>query len=123
MIRASIVERNLASPFELPSGGPNFYEFDDDVLYSLHIANQGRAAADITYDFRFETRIGNPDTFLYNTGPIASLDDPHFNKRQFYSVTRTVGGVATEAAGRRDRVRRPAGGRLLRRPRCRLRPR
>jgi hypothetical protein len=85
-------------PAELPSGGPNFYEFGDDVLYSLHIANSGAAAADITYDVRFETRIGNPNTFLYNTGPIASLNDPHFNKRQYYSVTRTVRGRSTVLA-------------------------
>ena len=77
-------------PFESPAGGPNFYEFGEDVLYSIHISNGGQAAADITYDFRFTTQVANPNTFLYNTGPIASLDDPHFNKRQFYSVTRTV---------------------------------
>jgi hypothetical protein len=77
-------------PFESPAGGPNFYEFGDDVLYSIHISNGGLAGADITYDFRFQTQVANPNTFLYNTGPIASLDDPHFNKRQFYSVTRTV---------------------------------
>jgi hypothetical protein len=85
-------------PAELPSGGPNFYEFGDDVLYSLHIANSGSAGADITYDFRFETRIGNPSTFLYNTGPIASLNDAHFNKRQYYTVIRTVRGRSTVLA-------------------------
>ncbi len=29
----------------------------------------------------------DPDTFLYNTGPIPSLDSPNWNRRQFYSVT------------------------------------
>ncbi len=82
-------------PLEGPAAGPNFYEFGDDVLYSLHISNRGTAQADISYDFRFQTQVLNPDTFLYNTGPIASLDDPHFNKRQFYSVTRTVGFRST----------------------------
>jgi hypothetical protein len=85
-------------PAELPAGGPNFYEFGDDVLYSLNISNTGSAGPDITYDFRFETQIANPNTFLYNTGPIASLDDPHFNKRQFYSVTKTVGHRSTVLA-------------------------
>ena len=78
-------------PLEGPAAGPNFYEFGDDVLYSLHVSNKGHAEPDITYDFQFETQILNPNTFLYNTGPITSLDDPHFNKRQVYSVTRTVG--------------------------------
>ena len=26
-------------PLQAPSGGPNFYEFGDDVLYEIHIAN------------------------------------------------------------------------------------
>ena len=28
-------------PFQNPYGGPNFYEFGDDVLYQLHISNSG----------------------------------------------------------------------------------
>jgi hypothetical protein len=27
--------------------------------------------------------VRNPNTFLYNTGPIASLDSPNWNRRQF----------------------------------------
>ena len=83
-------------PLEGPAAGPNFYEFGDDVLYSLHISNRGTAEPDVTYDFTFETQILDPNTFLYNTGPISSLGDPHFNKRQVYSVTRTTrwGGSA-----------------------------
>jgi hypothetical protein len=85
-------------PLEGPAAGPNFYEFGDDVLYSLHISNRGTAQADITYDFQFTTQVVNPNTFLYNTGPIAALNDPHFNKRQFYSVTRTAGFSSTVLA-------------------------
>jgi hypothetical protein len=76
-------------PLQAPSGGPNFYEFGDDVLYEIHIANAGRARADISYQFRFTTKVINPDTFLYNTGPIASITDTaHWNRPQYYSVTR-----------------------------------
>ena len=32
-------------------------------------------------------RSATPDTFLYNTGPIASLDGPNWNRRQSYTVT------------------------------------
>ncbi len=35
-----------------------------------------------------------PETFLYNIGPILSLDSPNWNRRQFYSVTRVVDGAA-----------------------------
>src|SRR6266436_2988089 len=59
-------------PLEGPDGGPNFYEFGDDVLYEIH------------------TEVRNPNTFLYNTGPIGSLNDPNWNRRQFYSVTRVA---------------------------------
>jgi len=82
-------------PLEGPAGGPNFYEFGDDVLYQIHIDNDGDGVADITYQFRFQTTLQNPDTFLYNTGPISSLDDPNWNKRQFYSLTRVRRGHET----------------------------
>lgn len=47
--------------------------------------------ADITYEWRFTTQIQNHDTFLYNTGPITSLDDPDFNIRQSYTVAKVQG--------------------------------
>src|SRR2546423_2951327 len=75
-------------PLEGPAGGPNFFEFGDDVLYSLYIDNEGDAKPDITYQFRFTTGVQNANTFLYNTGPIRSLDDRNGNRRQFYSVSR-----------------------------------
>jgi hypothetical protein len=73
-------------PLESPPGGPNFFEFGDDVLYSIFIDNDGDTFPNVTYQFRFRTTFQNPDTFLYNTGPIGSLDDPNWNKRQLYSV-------------------------------------
>ncbi|HEU5271580.1 MAG TPA: DUF4331 family protein, partial [Jatrophihabitans sp.] len=80
-------------PFQLPYGGPNFYEFGDDVLYEIHISNAGTARADISYQFRFTTKVVNPDTFLYNTGPIGSITDTaHWNRPQFYSVARVERG-------------------------------
>ena len=75
-------------PFEEPGGGPNFYSFDDNVLYEIKIDNDGDAKENVSYQFRFKTTTQNPDTFLYNTGPITSLDDADFNVRQTYSVTR-----------------------------------
>jgi hypothetical protein len=79
-------------PLQLPSGGPNFFEFGNDVLYEINIDNDGDGKADVTYEFRFDTKITNPNTFLYNTGPINSLTDKDWNRRQTYSVTRVAGG-------------------------------
>jgi hypothetical protein len=78
-------------PLEAAAGGPNFYEFGTDVRYYVYIANSGKSLPDITYMFEFKTTLLNSDTFLYNTGPIRSLTDPNFNRRQTYTVTKTVG--------------------------------
>jgi hypothetical protein len=79
-------------PFQAPDGGPNFYEFGDDVVYDIHISNRGKGEADITYRFRFHTAIRNPRTFLYNTGPIDSIHSLNWNRPQFYSLTRIKNG-------------------------------
>ena len=47
-------------PLQEPSGGPNFYEFGDDVLYEIHVDNNGDGMADVTYQFRFETKLTTP---------------------------------------------------------------
>src|SRR5579884_3482895 len=85
-------------PLQGPDGGPNFYEFGDDVLYSINIDNDGDGRPNIAYVFQFTTRLRDPNTFLYNTGPITSLDSKNWNKRQFYTVTR-VEGTDTTAFG------------------------
>ena len=92
-------------PLQGPAGGPNFFEFGDDVLYSIYIDNDGDAKPEIEYQFQFNTTLQNPNTFLYNTGPITSLDSPNWNKRQFYSVTRVDAGTARSTATARRRPR------------------
>ena len=91
-------------PFQKPDGGPNFYSFDPNVVYEIHIDNNGDAVEDITYQWRFTTEVRNPATFLYNTGPVTSLDDPDLNVRQFYRLTRVDGarrtGTVTELSAR-----------------------
>ena len=78
-------------PLEEPAGGPNFAKFDDSVLYELKVDNDGDADEDVTYQFRFSSTVANGNTFLYNTGPVTSLDDPDLNVRQTYTVTRVEG--------------------------------
>src|SRR4249920_2681009 len=75
-------------PLEFPAGGPNFFEFGNDVSYEIHISNDHDPDAEITYRFLFHTSLRNEDTFLYNTGPIGSLTSTNWNRRQFYSVTK-----------------------------------
>src|SRR5260370_30781189 len=82
-------------PLESPAGGPNFYEFGDDVLYEIHIDNNGDGRADISYQFRFSTTVRDPGTFLYNTGPITSLGSTNWNRVQTYDVAVVSGGSYT----------------------------
>lgn len=85
------------NPFEEPAGGPNFHSFSDSALYEIHVDNNGDAIADITYRFDFSTEVMNQSTFLYNTGPVTSLEDENLNIRQFYDVTKVMSG-GTEMA-------------------------
>jgi hypothetical protein len=77
-------------PFENPGGGPNFYRFDDNVLYQIRLDNNGDARLDLALQFRFRTVVGNGNTILYNTGPIDNLSDPDWNVKQFMDVTAQI---------------------------------
>ncbi|MFJ4967046.1 hypothetical protein EES43_25565 [Streptomyces sp. ADI96-02] len=78
-------------PFEEPNGGPNFYQFADDARYHIKIDNTGDGNADTTYTWRFRTTVRDAaGQFLYNTGPVTSLNDPDLNIRQFYDLTVTT---------------------------------
>ena len=91
-------------PFQKPDGGPNFYNFDPNVVYEIHVDNNGDAVEDVTFQWRFTTEVRNPATFLYTTGVVSALDSPNLNVRQFYRLTRIDGprrtGTVTELSGR-----------------------
>ncbi len=82
-------------PFEVPAGGPNFSSFGDDVLYKINVDNDGDAVADIVYEWRFKTTVGEPNTFLYNTGPVESIADDTLNVKQTYQLSAVVDGKRT----------------------------
>lgn len=76
-------------PLQAPDGGPNFYEFADDVLYEINVDNDGDGQADITYQFRFTTTLGAGASkyFLYNTGPMTTLPSPNWQTPQTFTLT------------------------------------
>jgi hypothetical protein len=80
-------------PMELPDGGPNFYEFGNDVRYEIHVSNKGTATADVTYRFHFHTIVRDDTTFLYNTGQITDISDKTWNRPQFYTVSMIKNGT------------------------------
>ncbi len=98
-------------PLQDPAGGPNFFEFGDDVLYQIHVSHSGSITPDVTYSFAFTTEVLDRGTFLYNTGQIRTLKDRTFNRRQFYTVSRT------------DRHGTKVLGRHLASPPCNVGPR
>ncbi len=77
-------------PDENPAGGPNFFRFDDSVLYQIRFDNNGDGRLDLAIQYRFRTTVQNGDTFLYNTGPVTSLTDPDLNVRQVMDVTALI---------------------------------
>jgi Domain of unknown function (DUF4331) len=85
-------------PMQDPAGFPNYYRFGDDVTYRINIDNNGDAVEDIFYQWNFDTEIVNPNSFLYQSGPIDSLDSPNLNVRQTYTLSEGRGGALTEIA-------------------------
>lgn len=79
-------------PLEEPNGGPNFNAFGDDVRYEINIDNNGDGKEDIAYQFRFKTKLTNPNSFLYAGPQVQSPTDPNYFQPQSYTVTRVSKG-------------------------------
>src|SRR5215470_1026323 len=80
-------------PSQEPSSGPNYFAFDDNVLYQLHVDNdRDGAAEDLVYEFKFETEQRNPDQFIATLAvpPVTAPDGPGaagMSRIQRYTVT------------------------------------
>jgi len=117
------------NPGQDPSDGPNYFNFDDNVLYAVHIDNDRDGKADdIVYEFRFKTEnrpiggsggltsplpyLGNPHiTPALPLQGITALDGPGsegLTRRQTYSVTEIRHGKRTELLKGRTLVAVPS---------------
>jgi len=84
-------------PGEEPSSGPNYYNFDPNVLYAFHLDNDMDGEADdVEFEFQFTTEFRgvNKDLKLFTSyigiPPITALDGPGsegIGLRQKYEVT------------------------------------
>ena len=88
-------------PLEEPAGGPNFFPFDPDVRYEIHVDNNGDGVPNTSYTFRFKTSAKTKNfagipTFLYNDGPVTSLTDPNLLVSQTYVVQKNGTSIATK---------------------------
>jgi hypothetical protein len=81
-------------PHEEPGIGPNAYNFDDDVLYEIHVATGRDFAAakpTISYQFEFDTAYKEKKTILVSyLGVITDVADAGQNLVQTYKVTKAT---------------------------------
>src|SRR5215468_4433211 len=74
--RVTFIENVI--PGQDPSDGPNYFNFGDDILYTINIDNNRDGKAnDVVYEFRFTTEnrpIGGADGL---TSPVPMLGNPH----------------------------------------------
>src|SRR5687768_12843964 len=77
-------------PHQEPGIGPNKYNFDDNVLYQIHVALGPDVAAGrptLSYQFRFTTNFKNQNTILQSyLGVVQHVGDANQNLTQTYTV-------------------------------------
>ncbi len=86
-------------PLQAPYGGPNYFSLDPDALYEIHVDNNGDALEDITFQFRFSTRLEDVklpigvganqkqvSIPLIQAGTIAAGNNANLNSKESYSL-------------------------------------
>ena len=106
-------------PLQGPYGGPNYFSMDPNALYEIHIDNNGDAAEDLTFQFRFQNKLNNVALNigagaaqksvaipLIQAGAVANVNDANLNLNETYTVNlvrgdRRKGAVSavTKASG------------------------
>src|ERR1700744_5548397 len=63
-------------PFLEPGNGPNYFPFDDNLLYAIRIDNNNDAQEDIPFQIRFQTEIRLPNVFTALVGAGSGINAP-----------------------------------------------
>jgi hypothetical protein len=83
-------------PFQDPQGGPNFYQFNPNALYEIHIDNTGDGVEDLTFQFRFTSTSKNTRLTvggksvaipLIDSGQITGVNPGTLDVREQYTVS------------------------------------
>lgn len=94
--RKTLVTALGVYPHQEPGIGPNKYNFDDEVLYEIHVAlgdDLAKGRATYSYQFKFSTEIRNPNTILQSyLGVVTNIADAAQNLVQTYTVTKVKHG-------------------------------
>lgn len=110
-------------PFLEPGNGPNYFPFDDNIMYQIHVDNNNTATDGVVFNFQFTTEIRAPQVFTgfvgAGTGIAAPASSPApiapgtqivppaitaldaagaagLSLRQYYTVSMTKGGTTTQ---------------------------
>jgi hypothetical protein len=110
-------------PLQDPYGGPNYFSLDPNALYEIHVDNNGDAAEDLTFQFRFNNKlndlalpVGGKSVAIpiIQGGPgVASLNDPKLNLTETYTLN-VVRGDRRKGAS--SAVTKAAGGSTFEKP-------
>ncbi|MDP9168510.1 MAG: DUF4331 domain-containing protein [Actinomycetota bacterium] len=95
-------------PFQDPQGGPNFYQFNPNALYEIHIDNTGAGHEALTFQFQFTStskqaalNVGGKQVKipLIDAGPSASAGAaPVLNVNETYTLNMVRGDRRTGAS-------------------------
>jgi Domain of unknown function (DUF4331) len=110
-------------PLLEPGNGPNYFPFDDNILYQIHVDNNNTATDGVVFNIQFTTEIRAPGVFTgfvgAGTGIVAPANSPApvapgtpivppaitaldgagaagLSLRQHYTVSMTKGGTTTQ---------------------------
>lgn len=88
-------------PLQDSYGGPNYFTMDPDALYEIHIDNNGNAAEDITFQFRFSTAYGraNIPSLGITNGNLTVTNDADNTTRQVQAPLANIGGGMGSTTG------------------------
>jgi hypothetical protein len=86
-------------PLQDAYGGPNYFSMDPNAIYEIHIDNNGDAAEDLTFQFRFNNKLNNISLPigvagaqknvaipLIQAGAVANVTDANLNVNETYTV-------------------------------------
>ncbi|MEO8188282.1 MAG: DUF4331 domain-containing protein, partial [Burkholderiaceae bacterium] len=109
-------------PLQDGYGGPNYFSFDANALYEIHIDNNGDGREDITFQFRFKNNLAditlpiggkNISIPLAQAGTISAASSAALNLKETYQVDIMRGDRRT---GQRQPVLSAGGVRDLVKP-------
>ncbi|WP_083470374.1 DUF4331 family protein [Rufibacter tibetensis] len=76
-------------PFQLPHGGPNYYNFGEDIAYDIRIKNNARTTYDdVIYRFEFKKVNEDPTTFF-------KIRLGKENQKATYTINKSLDGGKT----------------------------